>query len=327
VTGFPGSRDNPGSTVESDCPIPIDVLEIDFVCTKLVSLDGVQFFETVEAVPGQTVYFRVKVDNPGEVDVKLTLRDQLDGSFFQLMTDDGDVCAFDGNLLECTFDLVAGTGTRTIDYRGRLRPSASPETLVNRVDLSVETGPPTNPGASREEPNACQAEVVVLEPSLICEKEISIDGERYFPSVDVESGQDVFFRVTITGGPAPLRNVMLTDMLPSECFENVVLISPAADCAAIGNTIECDFGDLEVDGELIIDYQATVVETPDINCVNTAEITADTGTEENPGEELETSCEARAVTVIVRIPTLDEIGFLILCAALGATALLYRRMR
>ena len=325
ITGFPGTKQNPGETVMTNCPLPVDVLEIDFTCTKLVSLDGVNYFETIEAVPGQEVFFRVVVDNTGEVPLVMTVTDDIGSVYINTVTENPGICSFTGSVLTCTFDLGVGQ-SRTLDYRATLRDSATEGTYVNTVDLSVETGPAENPGAEQTKTNECSANVVVLEPEIICEKGISIDGINYFPNIVVLPEDHVFYRVIIRNdGPVDLRDIRLTDTVPEECFINVTITSPAGMCNANGNDIECEFLTLAAGDSIEVFYEADVKLEPADQCPNTVSITAESGTEENPGARIETECTAFASTIIIRIPTLSEIGFLILCAAFGVAMILYRR--
>jgi len=327
VTGFPGMDGNEGESVTENCPLDINVLEIDFICTKLVSLDGTNFAETVEAVPGQTIFFRVLVENPGDVPVSLTLTDDLGSIYRDAVTEDPAICDFmPGNVLVCTFDLDPDA-SRTLNYRADIRPGTDPGTFTNTVDLAVETGPPENPGAEVERENACQANVVVLDPKILCEKGISLDGTNFFPSLVVQPEEHVFFRVFVeNAGTADLRDVRLSDFVDPACFTNLVVTEPVPECERDGNRIDCVLGDLAAGESIEVFYEADVVTDPtQEECVNRVQITARTGRESNEGVEVDTECVAVASTVVVRIPTLDEVGLLVLVLVLGATLLLYRR--
>jgi uncharacterized repeat protein (TIGR01451 family) len=324
VTGTPFEGGNEGKEITSDCSVPFDVLNVDFTCTKQVSLNGTTYADTVEAVPGQKVWFRVKVDNIGDVQVRITLSDLLPSVFEGLATAE-PVCNTAGNAIECEFDLAAGA-SRTVVYTADVRTDATAGTYVNRVDLTGDPGgPPTNPGTPITKEDECQAAVVVLEPEIICDKGVSTNGISYSPQLQTLPEDHIFFRVRIENtGQADLRNVHLSDVLPADCYENVVVVTP--NCTLTGNAIECDLGDLPVGAEPIeVYYEADLKEVPAEFCPNTAIITADTGTSTNPGEPVDTECSALVLTIFLEIPTLTEIGFLVLVLLLGATILLYRR--
>jgi len=322
VTGEPGPVGNPGLPTTGNCAGTIEVLEIDFTCSKQVSLDGVTFADAVEAVPGQKVWFRVVVENPGQVDLKITMTDVLAGVFESLQTAE-PVCNIAANTIECVFDLAQGA-MKTILYTADLKLDAAPGTYLNTVDLTAESGPPANPGATRTKTNACQAAVVVLRPELECDKGVSLNGVNFGSFLQTIPGDHLYFRVRVTNnGTAPLRNVHVSDLLPTDCYEGVITTS--TECNAVGNAIECDLGELAAGDSIDVFYEADVKQEPAEACPNTAHVTADTGTDQNPGEPLETECSALVVTIFLEIPTLTPLGLLALVLALGGTLLVWRR--
>ncbi len=335
ITGFTGSKENPGIEADNNCELPIDVLDVDFICRKLVSLDGVNFSETVEAVPGQLVYFKVEVENTGDVRVALRLTDDLGSAYENPMTNDGAICEFGGafgNVLTCEFEIDPGpANVRTLTYDARLRENVSPGTYVNTVDLEGEGVIGGIEGGTIERPNACQANVVVLDPAIICEKGVSLDGVGFQTNLFVQPGDRVFFRVIIRNtGFAPLRDITLEDIVPIECFENVMVMDPdpTGTCTEDNNRINCMLGDLEPDEEITVLYEADVKLEPAADeCTNTVRITAKTGTEENEGITIETECSASVTTIVIPIPTLGEIGQALMILLLGATLVIYYRRR
>ena len=274
-------------------------------------------------------------EHTGDVRVALRLTDDLGSAYENPMTNDGAICEFGGafgNVLTCEFEIDPGpANVRTLTYDARLRENVSPGTYVNTVDLEGEGVIGGIEGGTIERPNACQANVVVLDPAIICEKGVSLDGVGFQTNLFVQPGDRVFFRVIIRNtGFAPLRDITLEDIVPIECFENVMVMDPdpTGTCTEDNNRINCMLGDLEPDEEITVLYEADVKLEPAADeCTNTVRITAKTGTEENEGITIETECSASVTTIVIPIPTLGEIGQALMILLLGATLVIYYRRR
>jgi len=320
VTVTPGTADNPGDPLLTSCEVPIVVLEPAVECVKLASTDGVAYAPDIDAVPGQTVFFRITVTNTGEARLfRITLTDVIPTAFFEnFVVLDPGVCSLEGNVLTCVFGpLAPAGGSIDIHFAADVRSDAAGET-ENVASILAESGAVANPGVTVG--TSCPAIVRVVQPSVTCAKQVSRDGVNFFVFLFVMPGEHLYFRVTVSNdGAAGLTNVSLQDLLPVG-YVNVSTIEPT--CAAAGQAVTCDLGALAPGEQRVIFYEADVAPDASGELVNTAVITAQTG-----GDPLQTSCSARASATVLEIPTLTEFGLVCLVLLLGASLILHRRRR
>jgi len=324
VTVTPGTAQNPGDPLATSCSASVDVLEVDLVCVKEVSTDGASFGPAVQAVPGQDVFFRVTLTNSGEGSFfQVTLTDLIDPAFFENpVTLDPGICSLNGNTLECTFGPLDSGDSEVIDFQATVRSGAS-GTVQNTASVEGTSGTTPNPGIAVQ--TQCTADIEVLVPGIECVKEISKDGVNFFPQIDVLPGDHVFFRVTASNtGDVDLLNVMVEDPVPG-AYVNVSTADP--NCAVVAGELSCDLGTLAPAAQAIVLYEADVSPAAAGPIINTATVSADTGDPANPGNPVQSSCSATAEAGPLEIPTLTEIGFLVMALLLGATLILHQRCR
>jgi uncharacterized repeat protein (TIGR01451 family) len=314
-----GSVKNPSVRVADECSAMVTSLRPVLVCAKTVSLDGVSFSPTIEAVPGQLVFFRLVVSNMGAVRFfQVEVEDALPAGFVSpVATSVG--CFFTGNTLRCSFGtLNPGVGA-TLTYQATVGAGAS-GTLVNTAVAIGTPGTADNPGDPVE--TSCSAQTQVRRPLLECLKEVSRDGVTFGPSVQGMVGQNVFYRVTVRNtGTVDFFDTALTDVLPGALVD-VQTTDP--DCVVTGNEIECDLGLLAAGAQRVVLYQARIG-TLSSDIVNTASVVGVPGSQGNPGTPVLSSCSATVESGPRRIPTLSEWGLMILVALLGAGLVLRQR--
>ena len=324
ITATPGTAGNPGTTLASSCSVPITILTPNIECQKLVSADGVNFFPAIQMVPGQTVYFRIVVTNTGEGRYYgVTVTDVLNPQFFESpVTLDPGICAFNGLTLECGFGPLKAGETQELNFQAMVKSTAS-GSVTNLVDIVGLSGTVPNPGLTVA--SQCTAQVQMATPGIDCDKQISKDGVNFSSSINVQPGDHVFFRVTVTNtGTTDLRNVTVEDPIPAG-YVNVT--TSTAGCAFAGGTLSCTLGDFAPAQQVVVQYEADVAGNAAGPLINTATIAAETGTDANPGDPVGTSCSATADAGPLEIPTLSEIGMLILALLLGATLILHQNRR
>ncbi len=314
VTGTPGTMDNPGTPVTSECSADVTVLVPGLDCVKLVSLNGVQFLPSVSAAPLQMVQFRVDLTNTGTAPLfAVSLNDVLPDGFDSVQVISGN-CTAAGNTVTCAdLGTLAPGQTISVVFQARITASPPNDPLVNAATVSATSGTPDNPGVLVGD--VCEATVDILDVRIECVKEASLDGTNFSNSLpSVATGQLVTFRVTISN-PGEVRfsdNVTLSDILPAG-FSDLTALD--ARCSASGNSLSCTgLGPIEPGASVTVLYQARVTATPPATLVNTANVTGVSGTSQNPGAEDSTSCSATVTLgtpglICVKQASLDGVSF------------------
>ena len=302
VTGLTGSEANPGTSVTSQCSATVTSPLLDIECTKEISGDGISYFPSLEVVTGQTVFFRVTITNTGDGRMRqVTLNDLLpDGYANILVTQGGADCTIVGQEIQCERLGPFDSGQMiTYEYQAEVIATNPPtETLVNTAQITGQAGTAANP--SDPELTECSAIANLISPSVICTKQVSIDGVQFFDQIDAAPGQIVLFRVEVTNdssGPVTFDPVTIVDALPAG-YTNLKL--ETGNCSIVGNTISCDLGVLEQGESAEVLYRAKVAATTG-TLVNTAEITAS-----HTGGDVETDCSASVNVVAPEIICIKE---------------------
>jgi len=257
---------------------------VDLQCTKEVSLDGIAFSGSVSAAQGQSVTFRVTVENPSAVDLEnTTISDTLPVGLENI---DAPGCVVVGQTVTCDLGVLPAMSAVSVDITADVASTAV-GMLVNTADCTATFG------AELLE-TSCEAEVEVLIPDLICDKNVSPDGVNWSDSLDVVTGMDVFFQVIVTNtGSASFFEVTVDDTLPAG-LGNIQVVNGAS-CGVAGQTVSCsNVGPLDPAGTVTVVYSATVTATnpPDMTLVNTAVCEGISGTQDNPGDMKQTQCDA-----------------------------------
>ncbi len=270
-------------TPELPCADSADVCIATLLCTKLVSLDGTNYSQSVAAVPGQEVFFRVAVTNPSVVPfINVVVVDILPARFVNPFESDPQ-CGFAGQTLNCNLGALAPAATRTVDFRATI--AAGPGgALSNTAQVTGRIGGTTFM-------SACTANVAVLVAAIDCVQDVSLDGITFSTSVSAVTGQVVTFRVRLTNtGQVVLNPASIVDTLPA-AFANVQVVSPGS-CFVSGSTINCpSLGPLQPNQSLTVIFRGTVVAaTGSFTSVVTA--MGITGTPANPGLPVNDSCQA-----------------------------------
>lgn len=279
--GFPPGECAAPDAVDSD---DATVSVVDLECTKQVSLDNVNFFDSVNAARGQTVFFDITLTNPSSVDLTdTTLVDTLPAGFENIVAPG---CAIVGQTVTCNIGVLPGLSSITVTIQADITATAT-GTLVNTAECSANFG-------AQLLVTTCEAEVVVLVPELVCDKKVSHDGVTFVDSLDATTGMEVFFRVEATNtGDAPFFEVTLEDILPAG-YGSIQIVNGAT-CGVAGQTISCtNIGPLDPAQTATVIYKATITAAnpPVSELVNTATCIGTSGTPGNPGEVVETECEA-----------------------------------
>ncbi|MBI1853880.1 MAG: DUF11 domain-containing protein [Planctomycetes bacterium] len=309
-----------GSTVSHDCQAQVDVVIPCVSCDKKVSLDGVNFFASVTAAPGQTVSFRVQITNCGTASLTtVTLSDTLPAGYTNVQVISPGACSAAGNAITCSNLGPLGPGAMVV-VRYRATVSANSGTLTNTATVNGSIPPATSQ-------DQCSAQVTVQPPCIQCVKEVSLDGTNYFGSLNVTTANAaLFWRITVTNcGQIALNGVTLHDVLPA----SLVNVSTSdGRCSVFGNTVDCNLGTLAGGASTSVVIQSNVAGGFQGNIQNTATVSGHPGSSGNPGTSVSDDCSS-VVTVgpPPRIPTLGEWGLILLSGLLGAALVLHRRMQ
>jgi len=263
--------------------------QIDIECVKTVSLDGVVFSPSVVASPGQLVQFRVVIqNNSGVAFEKVTFTDTLPAGFSNVVSMTAG-CGVVGNTVSCANLGPLGAGASvTVNYRAKVIATSGPLVNTAHVEGFLLAG-----DVSPADVDECSATVNVGSPCIECEKEVSLDGVNYFPSLAVDTDQVVAFRVTVRNcGNVSLFTVSLADTLPAGFAE---VTSLDGRCGAAGNTISCaEIGPLAPAASTVVRYRARVVATnpPTASLTNTAVVSGVPGSPGNPGTPVGDNCSS-----------------------------------
>lgn len=312
------------------CSARVNVNEPCIECEKTVSLDGVNFFPSLAVDTDQLVTFRVVVRNCGSANLfSVSLTDTLPAGFTQVTSLDGR-CNVSGNTVSCNQIGPLAPGAST-EIRYRARVVATSGSLVNTAVVAGTPGSNDNPGTPVGD--TCSATVTPRPCGLQCEKLASTNGVSFSPSIEAETGDTVFFRITVRNtapaGGCTFATVTLTDPLPANVtfkqFESV----PAGDACnynAGTKTVSCTIADLSPGESHDIVFSVTVNNNASGTITNTASVSGTTGTPGNPGRTYEDDCSATVRVEKDQVPTLSEWGLISLAALLGL-ALLKRARR
>lgn len=276
--GFPPGECAEPEVIDSDIAT---VSVVDIECTKEVSLDGVNFFSSVDAAPGQTVWFRVTLENPSDSDLTdATIVDTVPAGLINIVAPG---CNIAGQVVTCNIGALPAQSSVAMIIQAEVDPSAS-GTLVNVADCTATFGTDTLM-------TTCEAELDILAPDMVCDKDVSYDGVAWTDNLDVITGMEVFFRVQVTNtGDAPLFMVTVEDTLPAG-FGSIQIVSGAS-CGVAGQMVSCsNVGPLDPAQTATVIYKA-VVTAASGTLTNTAMCVGTSGTAGNPGEEIETQCDA-----------------------------------
>ncbi len=315
-----------GNQVSDICQATLEINTPCIECVKEASLDGVNFAQQVTADSGQTVTFRVTVQNCGDTDLpSVSLTDTLPAGYNNLISLDGR-CVAGGNTLTCAdIGPLAVAGSTVILYTADI--VATSGSLANVADVVGIPGDPGNPGDPVTD--QCNANTNVRTCGLVCLKEVSLDGVNYSGSVTAMDTDTVFYRLTVTNTAVPpggctFDQVDLVDVIPSELTFLGLDVGPVLPdtCShdVPSNTITCAFLNLGPGESRVIEYSATVdASGNNVTATNTAIVTGTSGTPANPGTTYQDTCEADVVieNEEPRIPTLSEWGLIIMMAAFG----------
>lgn len=269
---------------EDDATVSLAAL----LCTKGVSLDGVTFADSAEAAPGQTVRFRVTVDNTsGEALEEARLEDTLPEGYEDIVALSPG-CTVEGRTVTCEIGTLPAGGGATVEYAARIAADAQ-GTLVNTASATA-----IQDGTILLE-TSCSATVAIATPGIECVKEVSLDGVVWAAEVEALTGAEVFFRVVATNaGSTSLYRVSLVDPLPIG-FGPVEVVSGSS-CTATGRDLVCpDLGALDPGESAAVVYKASVTaQNPPIETLpNLATCVGLPGSEANPGDPVQTDCEAQ----------------------------------
>jgi uncharacterized repeat protein (TIGR01451 family) len=311
--------------LETSCSAEVTVLVPDLACDKQVSLDGVDFFDSLDVIPGFDVFFRVAVTNTGDAPLsEVTIEDTLPEGFDGVAVVSGP-CGASGRTVRCSGIPTLDPGQQaTVVYRATVTATNPPVTaLTNTAHCRGTAGIPGNPGETVS--TQCDATVHLLSPCITCVKEVSLDGVDYFPSVEALPEQHVWFRVRVTNcGTTPLTDVVLTDDVP-DLLVNVT--TGEADCGIAGNTVTCSIPALATGVEWVVTFEADIDSVSGGMILNTASLTATPAVQGIPGDDIGTQCSAQLNVGPLEIPTLSDWGLILLCSLLVLTLILHQRYR
>ncbi len=270
---------------------------VDLECTKQVSLDGINYADSVQASVGQQVYFRVSLINPSSVDMTdAQIVDTLPAGLSNIVAPG---CTIAGQTVTCDIGLLPAFATTSMDITATIDAGAS-SPLVNVADCSATFGTETLI-------TSCEAEVELLAPAMICDKNVSHDGISWADNISGLTGQEVFFQVIVTNtGDQPLFEVTIDDTLPNG-LGNVQIVSGAS-CSVSGQTVSCtNVGPLDPAESATIVYKATILASnpPVTTLMNVADCVGTPGEVGNPGEPINTQCGA-SVTLLAPCVVCDK---------------------
>jgi uncharacterized repeat protein (TIGR01451 family) len=154
VSGTPGSADNPGTPVGDSCSATVNPRPCGLECVKLSSANGVTYSPSIDAEPGDTIFFRITVTNTapagGCTFASVTLTDALPASvaFKQFESiPAGDACNFNAGTktVSCTIADLSPGESHAIVFSVIIANNAS-GTITNTAQVSGTSGTPGNPG-------------------------------------------------------------------------------------------------------------------------------------------------------------------------------------
>lgn len=318
------------------------------------STDGEIFSDMVELAAGQMVMIRVRIESRTGSIMDIMGDDDLDfsriGGNVQVFTFSGE--GQDGECfviydpenevlrVRCPFCELDKQRPAQMLFTVQIREDAPPGTIDPQIISVFDLGP-----GKKGEPRPCTTAepkpiefiegekemnpgLMVLSSLLSVEKEVSIDGTNYGPSVSVPTGTEVFFRLRVQNmGESAFFESSIEDLLPDGLANPVLVGANPPSCNANGGGVTCsDLGPIEPGNQVEIVYKATVTATSG-TIINEARGTATPGELGNPGVELEEMDEARVIVIggPTVIPTLTEAGWIALIAMLAAGMIFMRR--
>ncbi len=297
VTGTPGTPQLPEEVDMDICTLEVNVKPTQLKCVSEVSLDNIVFAPIVDVVKGQRVFFKTVITNCGMADFfKLNLHHVFPAGYIDIQTNTTG-CSVTGQTVWCDLGPLGQGESIAVTYSAKLNLETAPP--MTRATVTGTPGTKKNPGDEIPTDEECKYTIRILDPCLMCVKEVAVDG-GFSPCETAFPGQDVEFRITITNcGNAPFYSISLNDVVRRE-YEMLEILEPLAGCEIQGNTISCsDLGPLGVGESVILRFKATVAECDPGPLPNIANVTGLTGSKENRGCDESDSCTAK---VDVRLP-------------------------
>jgi uncharacterized repeat protein (TIGR01451 family) len=222
----------------------------------------------------------------------------------------GNTAAGSGNINDAALNLPSGasvtyTATCTID-------AAAVGTLVNTATISSAAAPDPNPA------NNSATDTDTLTAPAVADLSLT---KTSSPAGAVSVGSNVVYTLTVTNnGPAPATGVVVTDPLPA----GVTYVSNSCGATFASPTVTWNVGNLAAAASATCNITATVTQTGPI--INTA--TADSNeTDPTPATGVVTITGAPPGNTVTNVPTLSELGLVLLALMLGGMALMVMRRR
>ncbi len=258
--------------------------DADLSITKNVkSLDNSSSFaKSISADENEQIQYRVVVRNTGNETAKnVTMRDNgvsginIDEDSVKVYDNDDDLMStsdWDGEL-PGTLELgdLDVNEKRTITYNAEVNDNSGSFTNTAVAD------------ASNTDSVSDTAKVTVSTSNDDTDREITINkvvkhsskSSSFSESIDAEEGDRVIFRLTVKNtGNADIRNVKVTDRLPSGFKFDDSVDSDADDINFSGSTLTAEFDRINEGDSEVIEF-AAIVEEDNGEVCNTARVTGD----------------------------------------------------
>ena len=201
-------------------------------------------------------------------------------------------CVISGGALNCTFgDLASGAG-KTVHITSPTTPNSC-GTITNSATASA-----TNEAVGATANNTASASVTVLCPDVTVTKIADAN--------PVNAGNQIGFTISVTNaGPGVAKSVMLSDSLPSAAGLSWSESPDNSQCAIVGATLTCSFGDLASGASASVHV---ISPTTPANCggvTNTAQVSA---SNEAAAQQTNNSATASITLNDVTAPTITLNG-------------------